>query len=257
MILPLLVPLLPLQSGIAMPKVGPALLPPIEAPGTRGWTPAGITPDDLARRADARLARTKNSILEWIATVNLPSGNGKATGRSIFYAPGRYRIEVMKFGTRRGEELTKLIWEGIGGRTRVLTETAWETRPSYRALPTPLAPAFLRAFDDALMRGTQGAKPTTTLVASARKAGFVSVVERRIYPQFRELRLVLSKNGGATRYAISWREDKMLPNQVAVQSSDATGKMTRIFWSCAWGVKKSPLTADDVKNFHPATDRRY
>ena len=236
------------------PRVNKALLPPIEAPGTKGWTKAGITPDNLARRADARLAATKNSINEWIARINLPTGNGRAQGRNVLWGPGRFRVETMRFGGYR-DDLDKTIWVGNAGKTRVLTVNGWERRANYRALPTPLASRFLRSFDDVLMRGTQGARPITTLLASARKLGFTPVVERRKYARFNELRLVLTK--GVTRYAVSWREEKMLPNQVWVQSVDAKGKPTRLFWSCAWGVKNGPLTAEDVKNFHPASDRRY
>lgn len=239
------------QLGQPMPKVGQKILPLVDAPGTRGWNRVGITPEQLARRADARLAATKNSIMEWIATVNLPSGNGKSMGRSIFYFPGRFRVETMKISSVRYDELNKLIWIGQGGKTKVNLPTGWQTRPNYRTLPNPLAPAFLTGFDDALMRGTQGAKPITTLLASARKLGYSALVERRKYGVGNELRLVLTK--GATRYAISWREQQMLPNQIAVQSVNAKGQPTRILWSAAWGVKGSPLTAQDVKNFHPAT----
>lgn len=236
------------QAQPVRPQVSKRLLPPIEAPNTRGWTRAGITPEELARRTDARLAATKNSISEWIATMNLPAGNGQAFGRSIFYAPGRFRIEVMKIGPPF--QLTKFVWEGKGGKTRVLTDDGWSSRPGYRALPAPLASAFLTKFDDVVMRGTQGAKPVATLLASGRKLGFVAVAERRKYARSSELRLVLTK--GATRYALSWREDRLLLSQIEVQSVDRKGKPTRILWSCAWGVKKAPLTAADVTDFHPS-----
>lgn len=209
---------------------------------------AGITPEELARRADARAAALKNTIVEWFSIVQVPDGRGRSFGRSVLYAPGHFHIEVLKIGSAYGE-LINYVWEGKGANVRVLANKGWLRRPNYRTLPTPLAPAFLTDFSDITMRATQGARAFTTLVASGRKLGYTALVERRAYPRASELRLVLTK--GSTRYMVIWDERRTLVNRVEVQSRNAKGKWTRIVWALAWGTKSAPLTANDVKNYHP------
>lgn len=245
----MILPPMPLAGQLpSLPKV--ATLAPIAAPRTKGWTPAKITPIALATRADARLNGLKNTIGEWMAILNLPSGRGQAFGRDVVYSPTRFRIETLAVKNVRRDELHKTIWLAENGRLSVLTTGSWEPRGTparFAALPQPFLPSALTGFDSILKRGIAGAKPFAAFLRAATKAGYSLAVERR-GGAFTELRLVAMK--GNAGYEFVFAERQMLPTTCTTQTVLA-GKPLRILWLASWATKPTPLTPKDAASYHP------
>ena len=231
---------------------------PVQLPGTNGWKAVGTSAEKLAARFDTRLGTLKNAVASSVVTLEIPSGRGQSFCRSVIERRDRFRIEVIRTSNAKYKGLTKAIFRGQNGKVSVLTEAGWLPRgatKNFAILPPPLLRNFLTRFDDTLLRGTQGGRPVTQLVKEARAAKWRVSAERRPKPYSPEIRFVFEAPAGKRkgqpirRYAVSFNEANSLPTQV--HTEDGAG--TRILWSCAWGVKRTPLTPKEIATYNPAS----
>lgn len=114
------------------------------APPPEGqWAPTTLTPLDLARRVDTRLATLSNAMLNYRFTyIDQKVGSGYADCEGSIFSPTTFRVQVPVVDTRRRNVLDRETWIADGKRfaSRMASEASDPVPLAKRTAP-PARPA--------------------------------------------------------------------------------------------------------------------
>lgn len=218
----------------------------------QGWKKISTRPEEVAKKAEARMSSLQNTAGEIVAFVEVPSGKGDVTAFLQIDNPKKMRGVYYNFARGSVGMETVIVNQKQSAFLPFANKARWQVSATLanRAFVTPsngILKAWKDNFQHLIFGAVVGMKPFSALIAAAKNPGSgysVATYERIAVAQNRRYRSVQLRFTSPAKKGIPSSEMSMifdgylyLPTTVMINVTEGKN-VYKTTWNCRWEHKK-------------------